>query len=539
MHGTQTLDVPVLIITPKFYVCSVLVASEKLPMDLRAASVNWRTDPSYLWSIGAWRDRRSDEASVSLHPPATVTGVSAFDDAEPIVFWRALLRGQGEYIEANQKFAHAARVHRMESRNAYSRLSALGDIEDIIRFGPVSGGTLCTVDARTLDQFMQATGTVLLRFFQVDRLANDDAWSTHDEEVQWFDDSGICGNLIRLHLDGQVGGTRFHGLQVISGLGDRDENLKFLLGEDDESQRNVAFLIPGETKGTSGLGPPERGRDRAPTLNLMTPIFFNPEVLTKYKADREKYEVARSSIKCFGAWLLRSYGVNSEAQVYAYLKDLWELPYSEQRYWQSFNEKPRTGISERSWMQDFERKRWTGHDALQELEDLLLQFPAPQICGVPQAMWSSNGLGQPGDRPMIRLHRPLTESGEDWARHVLDLNKVVVEGLDNKVIKRIAEALGVEKETLAKERSLKLLERVLRLRGIDNEEVATICIPLYEIYGLRSHAGVGHRGGNRPEGDLRVHYSDLVERTHMAMKTLALLIEAGVLDVLEAKGSAN
>lgn len=188
-------------------------------------------------------------------------------------------------------------------------------------------------------------------------------------------------------------------------------------------------------------------------------------------------------------------------------------------------------------MQDFERKRWTGHDALQELEDLLLQFPAPQVCGVPQAMWSSNGLGRPGDRPLIRLHRPLTESGEDWARHVLDLNKVIVEGLDKKTIRRIAKSLGVEKEVLAEEGSLKLLERILRLRDVDNDDVEIICTPLFEIYDLRSNAGVGHRGGSRPEGNLRDHYSGLIERTLAAMAALSSLIASGVLDVPKVDSS--
>lgn len=539
LRGTQTLDVPILIITPKFYVCSVLVDSEKLPSDLRAASVNWYCNPGLLWSIGAWRDRKSGEVSVNLHPPATVTGIRVFDDAEPIVFWRELPRGQGEYIEPNQKLAHAAGIHRMDSRNSYARLNALGDLEDIIRFGPVHGGTLCTMDARTLDQFMQATGTVLLRFFEVDQLEIADVWSTHDEEIQWIDEGGICGNLIRLTLGGQVGGTRLHGLQIISGLGDRDENVKFLLGEDDENQKNVAFRIRGVKEGTTRMWPPEHGQDRDPAPSLITPTFFNPAVLTKYKADTEKYEVTRESVKCVGAWFLRSYDVNSEGQVYAYLKDLWELPYSEQRYWQSFNEDPRTGITERSWMQDFERKPWPGHDALQELEALLHHYPSPQVRGAPSPIWNRSGLGRPGDRPFTRLLRPLTESGEDWARHILDLNKVVVEGLDKKTIKRIAEALGVEKDRLAAEGSLKLLERVLRLRHVDDDEVTLICSPLYEIYSLRSNAGVGHRGGNRPEGNLRDHYSDLIERTYTAMKVLSSLVDSGVLDVPEADSSVR
>jgi hypothetical protein len=73
----------------------------------------------------------------------------------------------------------------------------------------------------------------------------------------------------------------------------------------------------------------------------LSPAFFRPEVLLKYKTDRDKYIVEERSITCRAAWYLRGYDVNSAGQVHAYICDLRNLPYPEQLHWVSFNARPR------------------------------------------------------------------------------------------------------------------------------------------------------------------------------------------------------
>ena len=50
----------------------------------------------------------------------------------------------------------------------------------------------------------------------------------------------------------------------------------------------------------------------------LSPAFFRPEVLSKYKADRDKYTIdeMRRFISCRGAWELRSYDINDADQVH-------------------------------------------------------------------------------------------------------------------------------------------------------------------------------------------------------------------------------
>lgn len=78
----------------------------------------------------------------------------------------------------------------------------------------------------------------------------------------------------------------------------------------------------------------------------VTPAFFKASVLDKYLNDPERYTVTEHAVTSKNEWTLDDYDINDKGQVHAYLVRLGRLPPQEQRYWQSFNEKPRAGISE-------------------------------------------------------------------------------------------------------------------------------------------------------------------------------------------------
>ncbi len=86
----------------------------------------------------------------------------------------------------------------------------------------------------------------------------------------------------------------------------------------------------------------------------LSPAFFRPEVLLKYKADRDKYTVGERDVSCRAAWHLEGIDVNEAGQVHAYICYLRRLPYAEQLHWLSFNEPPKAGISNRAVINDFE-----------------------------------------------------------------------------------------------------------------------------------------------------------------------------------------
>ena len=77
----------------------------------------------------------------------------------------------------------------------------------------------------------------------------------------------------------------------------------------------------------------------------LSPAFFRPEVLSKYKADSEKYQLHERTISCRGTWSLQSYDINEAGQVHTYLVYLRHLPYEEQLHWKAHNEAPKGTIS--------------------------------------------------------------------------------------------------------------------------------------------------------------------------------------------------
>ena len=78
--------------------------------------------------------------------------------------------------------------------------------------------------------------------------------------------------------------------------------------------------------------------DKSSTLPLeMSPVFFKPEVLYRYKANPAKYVLTDHNSSCRGAWHLETYDINSLGQVHTYLRYLGYLPHQEQLYWASMN----------------------------------------------------------------------------------------------------------------------------------------------------------------------------------------------------------
>ena len=102
----------------------------------------------------------------------------------------------------------------------------------------------------------------------------------------------------------------------------------------------------------------------------------------------------------------------------------------------------------------------------------------------------------------------VTESEKDWRDHVLDLAKLLVEGLDKQAIRCVARHVGCDDNTLA---SIKLLGRCLEAKGVESSLREAITDPLETLWGLRSGVAA-HSGGGLPEGDLKLHYRHLLER---------------------------
>lgn len=229
----------------------------------------------------------------------------------------------------------------------------------------------------------------------------------------------------------------------------------------------------------------------------MSAASFRPEVLSKYKADSEKYSVREGNIVCRGGWSLRSYWANDAGQVCAYIRDLRDLPHEEQVYWSPYNEEPKAGIPERVIKTDF-RAEWLNEDDLSAINVLIRLLRRWRRDGVKWWKWVAEGSPE-------LLTVPRTGSLNEWLDACLSLSKGVVEGFDLSAIRMCLREVGGDYKD--QERSVLLLERVLRkLELIGAKERVAALWDINELRVPRAHA-TGGKGRQLSDAALHAHGS--------------------------------
>ena len=226
-----------------------------------------------------------------------------------------------------------------------------------------------------------------------------------------------------------------------------------------------------------------------------SPAFFRPEVLLRYKTDRDKYTINEEHrfVSCRGGWELEAYDINEAGQVHAYLCYLRNLPHEEQLYWRSFNERPRASISERAFLNDFEGEP---SDAIVPLMALLSIV----------RHWSESDLDwwQLADSTLLeRVNTPVTNSREEWAQAFVDLANLVIQGFPVRAIRARLKAKGIPFATDA--RSLVLLEKILSAHYTTPDK--TRLDGLRTVQRIRSKVGA-HFGGSEATELAREAISD-------------------------------
>ncbi|MDQ3695760.1 MAG: hypothetical protein M3464_19395 [Chloroflexota bacterium] len=544
LRRTTAGDVPVLVSDLDAYVYAVMVPLTQLEGDdFWSDLAGWRLDPSEGWT--SWITSRDNEDSLRGHiyHPLDGTFSRILDAGEAVVFDRYFVaREPQNYAEPNQKLIHVAGAHWDAERRSYCRLNEHGDIVEVAKETTLPNSrpndVLYTVEAESLDHYLFVSGQALVRLFDFGRSPHRDrgdrANCDIEDVLRPVTGDGIVAQMEIERRPTRIERVRLRGVQVLRELPGRKRWLsRYRPGRPE----TVSFIIQDMKHGVVREYPGDRVTPLGTSVEedwppLISPAYFRPEVLSRFKTDPDKYRLTGTSIACRGAWSLRSYDINEAGQVYVYLKDLWEeLPHAEQLYWKSFNERPQAGLAQRSIDQDFDRKPWTGPDPLGDLKQTLASFPTATQNGAAVAIWSANKV-RAGRRAFDQLHYVVTEARKEWADQIVELDKEVVEGLQKTPIEATAVALGV---TVMQKGSINLLRDSLSAIGVDSATIVAIHGPLYILHQLRSKSGAAHRGGSRPEVgpsvNYRAHYRGLVADVAIAMSLLTEQVRAGAFDL--------
>jgi hypothetical protein len=471
------------------FVHSMIVPNDVLALPDQKDLLEWNGNPytsiaSYVYGGGReqmWIERGEHNS-----------GSKALDTGRDLVFARTFEGWSADdntYLELHQEYSHLANIHWRPEHGAYCKFDANGDLQHnvsmTVRGQNGAGLNLASFLWETLEEYLAISDCSLVRMFDFSLLRHADftSWGdgpeiVHSISPDFFYRQKIAGNAA--YTKGvQIVRTRRAAADIMNDVKDGwsgRKNKKYATFTANDIRNGVVAQVSTDPSATTNYF--EAAENSLPFE--LSPAFFRPEVLLKYKTDREKYTVGERSVDCRAAWHLRGYDVNEAGQVHVYICDLRALPYAEQLHWLSFNEEAKTGISERAFVNDFKGEFVSFEQPLQQVLSVLRRWKSADV-----DWWKLRA-----ENVLDSISAPISPSQDEWSEAFMDLSKLIAEGFDLKAIRARLSTAGVAYPE--KEQSIALLERHLG-RG---HASGVVQLPgLRTIQWIRSKAK-GHAGSS-------------------------------------------
>lgn len=445
------------------FVYSMVVPEEFIePLD-KDDLLGWSVTPYVSAASYVWGGGRDD---VWVERGASGVDSKILAKGSHLIYGRTFEGWSGEdrdYFELSQEYAHLEGLHWRPEQRGYCKFDEQGDLKPIVSItkrNSINEISLVTFDRASLDSYLAASNQVLVRLFDFTLLdrSNFSSWGSGDETVV----SGSDMLFYRQKIHGAAAYTR--GVQIVrprrskslilsdmkGGFsGEKDKNhLEFIAYDWRNHRVRKISTDPNETVNYF-----EAENNDLPFE--LSPAFFKPEVLLKYKADKDKYTVGERGIHCRAAWSLKAFDVNEAGQVFAYICYLCRLPESELLHWLSYNEEPKASISKRAFTNDFEGQFVSFIDPLEKIKNISRDWNRSK-----HSWWKLKDDGLIDNATV-----PLTSSRDEWGESFLSLTQLINEGF---VVKDLREWLREKNVAFVKqEGSLSLLEKIIN----SNEDV--------------------------------------------------------------------
>ena len=434
------------------FIYTVVVSKDSVyPLD-QDDLLRWSGNPSSPRAGYAYGFEKED---VWIERTDNPDGSKTLKTAKSLVFARnfiGLKDKNASYYEIQQEYSHLTEMHWRPEQHAYCRFDENGDFDHIVSVtsrenkGKVA---LISFKREPLELYLAASNSVLIRMFDFTlfRRGQFTNWPSGPDNI--FNESGDFFYRQKVD-DGKAAYTR--GVQIVRPSRQKSEIFSSYKKEHKEEKYVEFVAYDWRNKRISKIS-----TDPTATTNYfqadenslpfeLSPAFFRPDVLLKYKGDNDKYSVDERDIHCRGAWTLRGYDVNEAGQVHTYICDLRNLPYQEQLHWLSYNENPKTGISKRAIANDFQGK-FTDPDSLGSVLLIMRRWVETD-----SAWWRLRN-----EALLERVSIPHTASRDEWSATFMELSKLIVEGFQIKVIRKKLQEINIAFDE--EEKSLSLLEK--------------------------------------------------------------------------------
>lgn len=421
------------------FIHSVGVAVEQLDAAKPEELLQWSGDAYAPETVLNW----STDGEVWLEDGGLVTVWQEIDDVQRFVFGREFSdRWSGRFkYEILQSLVHTLDLHEVVERRAFCKLDQNGDYDDVISitYGDAYRDeiSLVTIKRDALEAYLLLDRLGLVQMFDF-TLTSPGAfrdWS-QDREERIVSRAGCA---YRQHVDPGNGsytrGIRFHH----SDLTERELWARLSGGREPPIEHQVFVAHDFRNKRVTGISTAPQATTNyfeAQTNDLpfeLSPAFFRPEVLLKYKTDRDKYRIEGRTIRCRGGWALRSFDINSAGQVHTYICDLRGLPNTELLHWKAHNVEPEAPIAKRAHQADFLGEWSSDPDPIGGLAEMLRTWDRSSV-----PWWS---LRDP--QLLAQIGPPVTTSRDEWAGAFRDLSQLVAEGLEKKCLAGILRVQNV------------------------------------------------------------------------------------------------
>ncbi|MBZ5726527.1 MAG: hypothetical protein LAP87_16195 [Acidobacteriia bacterium] len=255
------------------------------------------------------------------------------------------------------------------------------------------------------------------------------------------------------------------------------EPVRFIIGIDADGNDVEHTSDPDALANYFGANP------HAP--HYLTPVHFRREVLAKYFAEPERYEVSDGRLTCLHLWSCQVDN-DLDSRVVVFLGDLGrDLPYEERLHWRQFNIAPEGGISETNF-----RRSFLAQFADSQSSDLTFrqEYADTSHCWQEAHGWALFLAPSAGDSHLLNTVRiPVTNSQAELDEQVGYLTKLLVDSLNERELDARS---GIRDEGA---KGITKLERFLQKIGF-SERQAFIQL-LRNLQALRS-AGSAHRKGS-------------------------------------------
>ncbi|MGA3097016.1 MAG: hypothetical protein ABSF25_11215 [Bryobacteraceae bacterium] len=428
----------------------------------------------------SWRDGRE---ATTYHSRGGDEG------ARPIVRCRSFDGAFPSYFEVDEEFRLYHNLAEDKRREVLLDFDASGREIDVVRLKENA------VEARIkyLRQFQAGTGLHLAVFIdsrRYSRLALADVPIDERERVET--DSGIRWRRNVAQCDFNRGYATFSRLlsKVIlpppargkAGIWPFEDDgahepVRFIIGVDADGKDVEYTSDPDALANNFGANP------SAP--HYLTPVYFRREVLAKYFAEPERYEVSDGRLTCLSLWSCQIDN-DLDSHVVVFLGDLGrDLPYEERLHWRQFNIAPEGGISETNF-----RRSFLSQFADAQAADLAFRHEYANTMRDWQEVhgWPLFLTPSAGDCHLLSTVRiPVTNSQAELDEQVGYLTKLLVDSLNERELEAHTGSLDEGAKGITK------FDRFLeRIQFPERQKIIQL---LRDLQALRS-AGSAHRKGS-------------------------------------------